>query len=233
MILFVFLAALWPASALPNGWRVHPVVKSEAESGRHETLLAEKYFHAPEGSFPLGQILSISSPGGGQSFQTWSDDFIKTVQKGFKSASWKKRKFKKAIVIEGAWEKGNRFYKYFIWQKNGRFHYSMASSRISYADKFYYDSEIYQRLLYFKSDKISNVKTVLNRLQNFLMATAHAQANCNCAPADYMCQLLCAGVSDPDSESNFDFNALLSEITTLRGDVNVQWGESNEQWAHS
>lgn len=232
------------------------------KAAEHQARMVEKYFHTQDGSFPLGQILSMSSPKGAQKFKTWSSDFVDSVKKGFKNGKWKLRKYRKAVVLEGFWDQGNRFYKYFIWEDNGRFHYSLASSRIVYADKFYYESEVFQRLLYFKNNQISQVKTVWNQIKNFIISDAHAQQACNCAPSDFMCRLLCASpigggnfgeggttegvggggvggglggiLGGGDEGGGFlNFGGLMNEIGALRGDVQTLNATADLRWGES
>jgi hypothetical protein len=232
-------------------WLAGKEVRTETKAGLFKGRVYQKYLIDKRGAFPLGQVTYMSSPKGKQKFEKWSKEFMQSVRDGIKSTKWKDRKFENAVVLEGYWNKGNRFYKYYMWEDDKNFNYTVASSRIIYKKTFYFDSEIIQRLIYFKGiDGFSKKTTLLQTIHNFILSDAYAQSGgCGCAPTDYLCLLTCTsggggstgggGLPIPGGSTITpgQIDNLITEIGTLNSNMTdfnntlgTEWPASNANW---
>lgn len=227
-------------------WQVGKEVKRKTDSGVFKGKVYQKYFSTKRHTFLIGSITYMSSPKLGQSFDKFKKDFKTYIKKGFgNSKEWRDRTYEKAYVVEGFWNKGNRLIKYFAWEDDQNFNYTVATSRISYGDSFYYDSEILQRLIYHEGRSVLEKKSVfIKKIGNFILSNAYAQKDCNCAPYDFSCRLLCNAserskgvvqgpadtLGDGIGDLNNSIGGIQKEVGNLNQTARDQWGASNKNW---
>jgi hypothetical protein len=218
-------------------WKWRAGLEQTSPAGE-SVRIYQRFYQDKERAFALGQLTHLKAQKvEKESFKQYADAVKKSAKKIYRPKMIVERRYGDAYVFEGFWDKGNRFFRYYVWQHKEKRHTSVSTFRISYGDKLYTETEIFQRTLYLKNS--NKVKTTSFEVLDLFMNKAWAQDGCNCAPGDYLCLLLCAsnGGGATGGSGGINFNDFLSEITTLNtnisafnANVNTNWGESNNNW---
>ncbi len=249
-------SAILNAGDRPWTWRAGKVLSNEQGE---EVRIYKRFYQDATRAFPIGQVSHVQTKiDKQQSFNDYALEVGRAATKLYRPQKMMKRRYQDSYVFEGFWEKGNRFFKYFVWENNGKRHTSIAMFRISFGDKLYVESELFQRTLYLKNSP--HIKTTSTDIFDLLIGKAYAQSSCSCSPGDYLCLLLCtssnatggtgtlgAGTLDintntnvtvgVDPQTNTLFSGFLSEMTSLNTNISAfntyadaNWDQSNANW---
>ncbi len=217
-IFFIYSAILNAAeSNRPWTWRAGIVLSNEHGE---KVRLYKRFYQDAKRAFPIGQVSHLESDiKEKQTFNQYAKEVGDAAKKLYRPKNLVQRRYQDSYVFEGFWEKGNRFFKYFVWENAGKRHTSIAMFRISYGDKLYVESELFQRTLYLKNS--NKLKTSSVDLLDLLIGKAWAQSGCSCSPGDFLCLLLCTSSGGSTGGSTGGIGGLLSGTIDVNTNVNV------------
>lgn len=259
LLILTILSVFAVARGAEQPWRWRG--GEELKSSNGETVrVYRRFYQDKERAFPLAQLTHLKTKKvSDKSFKHYADEVRSSISKMYRPKALVERRYDNARVLEGFWEKGNRFFRYYVWEHAGERHTSIALFRISYGDKLYVESELFQRTLYLKTS--GKVATTSTNLLDLIIGQAYAQGNCSCSAGDYLCLLLCTsgggstgggtgilnGTIDVNTNTNVNvgldantnslFSGFLSEMTVLNTNISAfntyadqNWDQSNANW---
>jgi len=239
----------------PWTWRAGKVISNEHGE---KVRLYKRFYQDAKRAYPIGQVSHLESAiKDKQTFNQYAQEVGESAKKLYRPKKLVQRRYQDSYVFEGFWEKGNRFFKYFVWENAGKRHTSIAMFRISYGDKLYVESELFQRTLYLKNS--NKLKTSSVDIIDLLIGKAWAQSSCNCSPGDFLCLLLCtssggsngggtgggvggllSGTIDVNTNTNVSvgldaptnslFSGFLSEMTSLNTNISAFNTYADQNW---
>ncbi len=244
-LLLLAFVSLFNDSMAASVWKWRAGQEMTSALGE-KVRIYQRFYQDEQNVFSLGQLSHIeANKTDKQSFKEYASAVKAAAKQLYRPNGIIERRYADAYVFEGFWQKGNRFFRYYVWEKGEKRHTAVVVFRISYGDKLYTETEIFQRVLYLKnSNKIATTST---SVLDLFVDQARAQNPCNCAPNDYLCLLMCATNGGGSGSGgglgglgSIDFNGFLGQLTDLNANVsafntnvNTNWGNSNTNWNNS